>query len=131
MIDLLTGYDWEKVFEYAGDLFSEETAEPGEWRSNDGECNVSACLGTDTSAAPVWRKNVTRVIASSEGENDGPAWLIVVEVNDGRFAFLNASCDYTGWDCQAGGHCIVDTDLAHLIRFGIGEEDRARLGLSL
>lgn len=121
--DLLNDYDWILAFQYAGDFESDHT----HW----GEKSVSACIETSTDTSPVLRRDVTRIVASAEGENDGPNWLIVVELRDGRFAFLSAGCDYTGWDCQAGGHCIVDTDLQHLIRFGLGEEDRSRLGLEM
>ncbi len=42
--------------------------------------------------------NVTDVIAAVSGENDGPDWLCVVKLDDGRFATMRAGCDYTGWD---------------------------------
>lgn len=122
--------DWAAAFEYAGDPIRYDWDDEDDGtRFKHGEPAVSACIGTQTPADPVRRRDVTRVVAASEGENDGPAWVIVVELKDGRFAFLTAGCDYTGWDCKAGGHCIVDTDLAHLVRFGLGEGDRARLGL--
>jgi hypothetical protein len=125
--ELLSNYDWRQAFAYAGDVY--------DYASRDGQTYgdpaVSSCIGTDTATGPVLRADVTEIVASSEGENDGPDWLIVVKVADGRYAYLTAGCDYTGWDCQAGGHCIVDNDLQHLIRFGIGEAERARLGLGL
>ncbi len=43
-------------------------------------------------------KDVVEVIAAAEGENDGPNWLAVVRMADGRFAKVFAGCDYTGWD---------------------------------
>jgi hypothetical protein len=117
-------YDWQQVFEYAGD------EEHG--CSHNGSLHISACFGSEgVSTMPVLRRDVTRIVASAEGEHDGADWLIVVELIDGRVAFLCAGCDYTGWDCQAYGHCIVANHLAHLVRFGLGEEHRARLGLSL
>lgn len=42
--------------------------------------------------------DVQDVIASSEGENDGSNWLAAVKLKDGRFAFVSAGCDYTGFD---------------------------------
>lgn len=74
---------------------------------------------------------VAEVIAASPGENDGPQWLMAGKLKDGRFFFLAAGCDYTGWDCQAvGDGCVADT-LPNLIRFCIPEEDRNRLGLTV
>lgn len=47
--------------------------------------------------------SIVVVHADAEGDNDGPDWLAVVEFSDGRFGFVSAGCDYTGWDCQASG----------------------------
>ncbi len=121
----LNEYDWREVFAYAGDGTVDDLGPPSGFGS------VSACLGSEVATGPVLRAEVARIIAASEGENDGNNWLIVTQQNDGRFAFVSAGCDYTGWDCRAGGHCIVAHDLAHLIRFGLGEEDRQRLSLPL
>ena len=32
------------------------------------------------------------------GENDEWAWHWLVELKDGRFAYVTGDCDYTGWD---------------------------------
>ena len=126
--DLKNDYNWCAAFQYAGDF---EPDADGHDQYRMGEPSVSACFGTDTPTDPVLRGDVTEIVASRYGEHDGDNWLIVVKLKDGRVAFLSAGCDYTGWDCQAGGHCIVDTDLQHLIRFGLGQDDRERLGLAL
>jgi hypothetical protein len=42
--------------------------------------------------------NITEVIAAVEGDNDGPDWLMLGKLNDGRYFKLVAGCDYTGWD---------------------------------
>jgi hypothetical protein len=41
--------------------------------------------------------NVAETLYHRPGENDGPDWWCVVRLTDGRFAFLSAWCDYTGW----------------------------------
>jgi hypothetical protein len=76
-------------------------------------------------------EDVAEIIASDEGENDGSNWIMVVKLNDGRFSFLSAGCDYTGWDCQAGGHSQEYGSLEELIRFGLGGEERDRLSMPL
>ena len=43
------------------------------------------------------RKDIKHVISMAYGENDGDDWILVVQLWDGRFAFLEAGCDYTGW----------------------------------
>lgn len=77
------------------------------------------------------RHDVKRVIALSNGENDVAEWLVAVELHDGRFGFVAAGCDYTGWDCQAGGHACIAATEDDLIRFGIGVGERERLGLKI
>lgn len=72
--------------------------------------------------------DVAEVLASDDGQNDGDSWICVVRLKDGRFGFLSAGCDYTGWDCQAGGSSDVRGDLDALIWNDLGEEDRVRLG---
>jgi hypothetical protein len=117
----IRGYDWEHAFQCCGPAEAEATT------YNDP--NVSAALGSSASAEPFQRFDVAEVLATSDGENDGLDWVGVFRLKDGRFAYLEAGCDYTGWDCQSGGHAIVSHDLAHLIQFGLTEAARSRLAL--
>jgi hypothetical protein len=102
-------YDWKEAFAYAG------------------KGNVSKSLGATCSDDGIDIGDVVRIIAESAGENDGPEWLMVFEAKDGRFGFLAAGCDYTGWDCQAGGSTVVADTLADLIQYGLTDEARERL----
>jgi hypothetical protein len=72
--------------------------------------------------------DIDEILGMSDGENDGPPWLLVLKLKDGRFAYIEAGCNYTGWDCQAGGTAHVADTLEQLIRFGLTEEARDRLG---
>jgi hypothetical protein len=74
---------------------------------------------------------VAEVIAADEGQNDGDSWVMVGRLTDGRFFFLSAWCDYTGWDCQSGGDVQVADTLENLIRWCLGDKDRERLALPL
>ncbi len=40
-------------------------------------------------------------------------------------------CEYTGWDCQGSGRCTLSYSFQLLYDFGLGENDRLRLGDSL
>jgi hypothetical protein len=72
------GADWESVFEYA---------RPPE-----------VIVGAEhVDQSPFKRINVKEIIGLALGENDGPDWLLVGRLKDGRFAFIKAGCDYTGW----------------------------------
>ncbi len=64
---------------------------------------------------------------SSEGENDGLDWIAVLYLKDERYVFMSAGCDYTGWDCQAGGRSLVSDDVGKLIDLGITLEEKERL----
>ena len=75
--------------------------------------------------------DVALVMAAEEGENDGASWIMAGLLKDGRFFFLTAGCDYTGWDCLASGSSEVSDSWADLIRWKMGESDRDRLGIVL
>lgn len=73
----LVNYDWDEVFKYA--------AKP------------LPTVGSEVSLDGFERADVKRVVAIVDGENEGPEWIGVFELHDGRFAVLRAGCDYTGW----------------------------------
>jgi len=94
------------------------------------EPDVRKCIGYEGDAPEFTRADVVEIIACAEGENDGPSWIGVFKIKNGLYAFLEAGCDYTGWDCQSGGSATISDDLEHLIRFGVDEDSRKRLGLN-
>lgn len=54
---------------------------------------------------------IDRVVFAQEGEADEHDWHLIVELHGGGFGVLSAGCDYTGWDCQAGGESgIYETE---------------------
>lgn len=71
-------YDWPEAVSYSDDKSS---------RALDGAATDG--FGLD---------DVAEVLASEDGCNDEYDWLALFRLNDGRFAFLSAGCDYTGWD---------------------------------
>lgn len=71
------------------------------------------------------------VIAAKEGENDGANWLAVFRLENGRYAYLSAGCDYTGWDCSASGTLDYADTLQELCRLYMGEDERQRLGFDV
>lgn len=102
-------YDWKEAFSYA--------------------TNIRTATGCE--ASPFGIDDVDQIINFSTGENDGPSWIMVGKLKDGRFFFLSAGCDYTGWDCQAGGDAQVADTLENLHRFGMDEDGRERFGIKL
>lgn len=43
-------------------------------------------------------KDVEHIEGSDEGENDEQSWIAYGRLKDGRWFYLTAWCDYTGWD---------------------------------
>lgn len=75
--------------------------------------------------------DVDTIEGESAGENDGPSWLVYGRLRDGRWFFIEAGCDYTGWNCVSDGAVWLAADRAELIRSGMGADARDRLGLTV
>lgn len=76
MLEPLNNYDWEEVFKYA-------------------EPQVVICGNcADTQFA---REDVVEILRMHDGCNDDEPWLGLFRLKDGRFAYIEAGCDYTGW----------------------------------
>ena len=73
-------------------------------------------------------EDIEFIEAIDAGDNDGPAWVAMGRLKDGRWWFLTAWCDYTGWGCQDGGHSTCVATREDLVRTVLGAEDRLRLG---
>lgn len=104
-------YDWKSALEIAG--------------------KPSGIIGYKGSLEFNSWSDIQKLIASDSGANDGANWIAIFRLSGGRHAFLCAGCDYTGWDCQAGGSIQIARTLKDLIRFGLSMDDRARLGYKL
>lgn len=130
MIERLNDYDWREVFALAG-----EQDTPHREEKNYGYCNsasISAAPpGADLQRGPFAREDVTEIVWIEDGENDGPDWLIGGTLQDGRWFFIAAGCDYTGWDCQSGGAAYVASNRDDIERFAMGDEERRRLNVVL
>lgn len=75
--------------------------------------------------------DIKRVLASSTGRNEELDWIALFELWDGRIGWLEAWCNYTGWESQAKGSSRVHPTLEHAINLCMSPEDRTRLGLEL
>lgn len=117
----LIDMDWCEAFHYVRPI-----ARTGDGRN--GQIARRAGAGPHDPQVPGWTMGDVRfVFAAEEGERDRDPWIALMQLWDGRYAFLEVGCDYTGWDCQAYGQGTVHDDLFTLISMGIGEEARRRL----
>lgn len=119
MLTELDTYDWAEVF--------------GE--GNGGNCtpirpNIRPG-DEETSKETFSREDVELIRGQIEGENDGASWIVYGKLKDGRWFVAAGSCDYTGWDCQAGNHGYAASSEDEIVRFGLDKEERERLNVVL
>lgn len=60
--------------------------------------DLVACFEYNTVHPELTIERVDRILAVWEGERDGDDWRWVVSLTDGKYAFIQGGCDYTGWD---------------------------------
>lgn len=60
-----------------------------------------------------------------EGENDGQPWKCLVKIDDGvsggTYAYFEAGCDYTGFDCEGWMKVWVSQSYQTLVKFAMNE----------
>jgi len=118
MLKELDDYDWAEVF--------------GE--GSGGNCSaIKPIIAPGDPVAPetFTREDVAEIRGQIEGDNLGPSWIVWGQLKDGRWFFAEGSCDYTGWDCQAGNGGSVASTEDLLLRFGMSDSDRERFGIAL
>jgi hypothetical protein len=73
-------------------------------------------------------EDIAEVVRVYDGEGDYEDWLFVFKMKDGQWCFVSAGCDYTGWDCRAGGNFWLASSEEELVRDRIPQGDRRALG---
>lgn len=90
------------------------------------------CIPNDNTPQNAFdREDVKTILGIYEGQNDGESWRIYGQLNDGRFFYLEAWCDYTGWGCQDGGSSTVASSREDIISIGMPDIARERFGIVL
>lgn len=122
MLKQIENSDWQQAFGYAG--------EPGTCIA--GFPNVETVrFGKSCETTLFTREDVKSIKGISEGEGEGPNWIIWGQLKDGRWFFLIAGCDYTGWDCQSSGKAIVAKTRHSLLKYALDNDSRERFGLPI
>jgi hypothetical protein len=114
MIDL-ESYDWEHIIE---EYCFEPHVTPADW----------AEFKQGQAAASFTINDIEHTIAYEDGDNDGPEWIAIFKLKNKKYAFVEASCDYTGWGCQESGRSYVANSLLELVRWAITPETAERFG---
>jgi len=81
--------------------------------------------------APFEPEDVEEILHYEEGENDESSWVGVFKLKNGKFGYVDAWCDYTGWDCQAGGDGDVADTFEELQHWKLTTAIRRRLNITL
>lgn len=131
MIERLNDYDWQEVFALAGEQDTPHRADDSWGYHNSARITAVPPGASGPSTDPFAREDVAELAWIEDGANDEADWLIGGKLRDGRWFFIAAGCDYTGWDCQSGGNAYVADSREAIERFGMGDADRARLGVIL
>lgn len=63
--------------------------------------DLYAALEENPQDSGITFQEITEILANIEGQNDGNNWIWIVALDNGKFAYLEGGCDYTGWDCQS------------------------------
>lgn len=93
------------------------------------------CLGSsdgfsmdydDVSTDRFSRTDVVAIVAMQSGKKRR---RLVLQLNDGRFAFLTSEETSDGHDIYNETHCFVARELEKLLEHGLSEKDRKKLKL--
>jgi hypothetical protein len=123
MLVKLDNYDWESAF-------GEGPAEIGR-RKIISRHTIEYSEASKGKIKGILRDDVSKILYMQDGENDKKDWIGIFELKDGRLISVESGCDYTGWDCQAGGTVTVSYNLKDLIQYGVSENARKRFGIVL
>ena len=73
-------------------------------------------------------KNIQHYYWISEGKNDTHPWRALVRLSTGLFVFLEASCNFSGFECQGDIHVYGAEKIQTLINNAMSEDARQRFG---
>jgi len=121
MLKELDDYDWDSVF--------------GECESTVHNCPPIIPSpqppGSDVSTTTFCREDVVKIYYQVNGVADEEDWVVCGKLKDDRYFVARGGCDYTGWDCQASNSGDVAKTKKDILRYGLGEEERKRVGVKL
>ena len=81
-------------------------------------------FGQKTTYTGSFPNDIKNFIWCQEGVNDDKPWLLLCQLESGLYAYFQASCDYTGFDCQGGMSLYVDESVDTLVEMAMDTDDR-------
>ncbi len=67
--------------------------------------------------------NLQEIFYFQTGQCDGDNWYVLGQFSNGVYFYINAWCDYTGFDCQSGIRVHCSKDLNLLKKMGIVDKN--------
>jgi hypothetical protein len=99
MFKELDNYDWVQVFcepSYDKDVHGKEY-EIRPYNRGFNKPNP-AIPGLKIDCSLIHREDIIEILGIHEGKHDEDPWRIYGKLKDNRYFYLEAWCDYTGWD---------------------------------
>jgi hypothetical protein len=103
-----------------------------------------AALPDKPKADPICTRDVAEVTNWYVSYHEGGKYIVgsgdvgteltlfaILRLRDGRWASVSAWNDYTGWGCQDGSNVAIGDTLEQVVRFGLDDEGRRKLGLEV
>lgn len=101
----LAGSDWDEAFGAAGDTLRTQILDGrvrgdpyGDMSTKYVDADIRPGRDLTVPLTTFDRTQIERVFSSFDGAHDGPDWRVLGQLRDGRYFYLRAGCDYTGWD---------------------------------
>ena len=93
---------------------------------NVGDWGINPKSSTKELSSVINMNNINKIYFYRVGECDGDSWIIVGK-SDNYYFYFDASCDYTGFDCQGGGEFCYNENWTVLWNMYISDRDRKLL----
>lgn len=106
------GRDWDCVWLFAGQPY---------------ECDDKSVRADHTFSC----SDVRSVEAYKEGSVNNDSWQVLGQLHDDWWFFIEASYSPNVSGMNWSGKCFVASSRGHIVRYGMGDDARGRLGISL
>ena len=94
-----------------------------EYSGYDDEELIKDIPGHITADAGDFPNSIIRVFWFREGEDDGEEWILLCLLDNGNYAYYNAWCDRSGFDCRGWMNLYVNNDYSVLINYAMGDSE--------
>lgn len=69
-------------------------------------------------------ENIVDYIWGQQGCNDEEGWALLCKLDNDKYAYYYAWCDYTGFDCRSGMDLYIADDVKTLVTYAMNPAER-------